>query len=96
MEIDYVRVYQLGQALNSKTISNQSSLHAWVNSEGQIKIHSTLMLDAITLYDFHGRELIHQRPYAKQIAVDGNAYSGILILKAEAENKRWIRKILIN
>ena len=96
MEIDYVRIYQLGQALNSKTISNQSSLHAWVNSEGQIKIHSTLMLDAIRLYDFHGRELIHQRPYAKQIAVDGNAYSGILILKAEAENKRWIRKILIN
>ena len=96
MEIDYVRVYQLQQSLSTETISETAPLLVWVSNDGKINIRASHVLNAITLYDLNGRVLFRENPNNTQATLDGDAYSGIFILKAEANNKYWTRKILIN
>jgi len=95
MEIDYVRIYQLEQSLNKKMISNKSPLQVWVSNDEKINIRATQVLDFISLYDINGRTLLHIKPNKMQVTLDADAYNGLYILKAEAKNKRWTRKILM-
>lgn len=96
MEIDYVRIYQLQQALNEETIFETNPLQVWVNNDGKINIRASHVLETIALYDLNGRVLFRINPNKMQVTLDAYAYNGLYILKAEAKNKRWTRKILIN
>ena len=96
MEIDYVRIYQLQQTLNEEAISETNPLQVWINHDGKIKIRASHILDVIILYDLNGRELFRKKPNKMHVTLDADVYNGLYVLKAEAKNKRWIRKILIN
>ena len=96
MEIDFVRIYQLKQPLNTEMISSTNPLQVWVNNDGKINIRTTQVLDFISLYDLNGRALFRIKPNKMQVVLDAEAFKGLFILKAEAKNKRWTRKILIN
>ena len=94
MEIDYVRVYQK-QLLSSKKNNEKVPLYIWINQQNEIEIQSVQTVNAVRLFDLNGRELSRLKPNVNHVKIDANAFSGVLLVKVEAQSNQWIQKILI-
>lgn len=94
MLIDYVRVYQ-NVGLNNKDFSFNSATVYPNPATTHITIDSPVSIDYIELYDVYGALVLKKNKHTKRLHVQ-HFPKGVYLLALYSQNKRQVKKLILN
>ena len=94
MEIDYVRVYQ-PQPLSTPSIIENELLLYPNPSNGNFRIESGTLIDAVHIYSLNGQKLQSLWPNKKVFRVNSNLSKGLYLVEISGSNFREIKRLMV-